>query len=85
MDEDGNEIDMGTPDEEIGAIIDVSAVTDAKYDALSAHASQISPDSFWMKMTKDEFRQAMGRECFKRVTNPQGLEGVVDDIFAGYR
>ena len=85
VDEDGNEIDMGTPDEEIGAIIDVSAVTDAKYDSLSAHASQISPDSFWMKMTKEEFREAMGRECFKRVTNPQGLEGIVEDIFTGYR
>jgi len=85
LDEDGNEIDMGTPDEEIGAVIDVRTATDAKYDALSAHASQIGPDSFWMKMTKDEFREAMGEECFKRVTNPMGLDGVVTDIFAGYR
>jgi LmbE family N-acetylglucosaminyl deacetylase len=68
----------------IGAVIDVGHVTDAKYDALAAHASQIG-DSFWMKMSKDEFKLAMGTEWFLRVTNPQGLEGVVTDIFAGYR
>jgi hypothetical protein len=38
-----------------------------------------------MKMSKDEFKLAMGTEWFLRVTNPQGLEGVVTDIFAGYR
>ena len=85
VDEHGNEIDMGTPDDQIGAVIDVTEAIDAKYDALSAHASQISPDSFWMKISREEFREMMGREAFKRVTNPQGLEGVVSDIFAGYR
>lgn len=81
---DGEPINMGTPDELIGAAIDVSSATDAKYDALAAHASQMS-DSFWLKMTKEEFKLAMGTEWFFRVTNPQGLEGVVTDIFAGYR
>jgi LmbE family N-acetylglucosaminyl deacetylase len=81
---DGEPIEMGTPDELISAAIDVSSVTDAKYDALAAHASQIG-DSFWMKMTKEEFQFAMGTEWFFRVTNPLGLDGVVTDIFAGYR
>jgi len=81
---DGEELHMGTPDELISAAIDVSSVTDAKYDALAAHASQMG-DSFWMKMSKDEFRQAMGTEWFVRVTNPRHLEGRVTDIFAGYR
>jgi LmbE family N-acetylglucosaminyl deacetylase len=80
----GQPLKMGTPDELIGAAIDVSSVTDAKYDALAAHASQMG-DSFWLKMTKEEFNVAMGTEWFFRVTNPQGLEGVVTDIFAGYR
>ena len=75
---------MGTPDEEISAIIDVADVSDAKYDALAAHQSQIG-DSFWMKMDRAEFKQAMGHEWFVRVTNPENLEGVVTDIFAGYR
>jgi LmbE family N-acetylglucosaminyl deacetylase len=75
---------MGTPDDEIGAAIDVTSATDAKYDALAAHHSQIA-ESFWMKMSRDEFRKAMGTEWFVRVTNPMGLSGCVDDIFAGYR
>ncbi len=81
---DGEPINMGTPDELIGAAIAVSSVTDAKYDALAAHASQMG-DSFWLKMTKEEFQLAMGTEWFYRVTNPQGISGVVTDIFAGYR
>ena len=81
---DGEEIELGTPDEEIDAVVDVSSVTDAKYDALAAHASQIA-DSFWMKMTREEFRAVMGREWFVRAANPLGLSGVADDIMAGYR
>jgi len=80
----GDPIEMGTPDDEIGAAIDVSSATDAKYDALAAHHSQVG-ESFWMKMTREEFGNAMGTEWFVRVTNPHGLNGIVTDIFAGYR
>jgi len=81
---DVEEIRMGTPDEEIAAAIDISAVTDAKFDALAAHQSQIA-DSFWMKMGREQFKEVMKTEWFIRVTNPRHLEGCVDDIFAGYR
>ncbi len=81
---DGEEIELGTPDDQIDAAIDVSAVTDAKYDALGAHESQLA-DSFWMKMTREEFAAVMGTEWFVRATNPQDLAGSVDDIMAGYR
>jgi LmbE family N-acetylglucosaminyl deacetylase len=77
-------IEMGTPDDQIGAAIDVSSATDAKYDALAAHDSQVG-QSFWMKMSREEFKKAMGTEWFVRVTNPKKLEGTVADIFAGYR
>ena len=77
-------IQMGTPDEKISVVVDVSDVTDFKYDALAAHRSQVG-DSFWMKMDKSEFKAAMGNEWFVRVTNPRGLSGVANDIFAGYR
>jgi len=82
--DEGDEIDMGTPDDQISAVINVADVTDAKYDALAAHASQMG-DSFWMKMSREEFKMVMGNEWFVRVTNPRGIEGVVSDIFAGYR
>ncbi|HTT59726.1 MAG TPA: PIG-L family deacetylase [Acidimicrobiales bacterium] len=78
------EFEMGTPDEQISATIDVTSATDAKYDALAAHASQLD-DSFWLKMGREEFRRVMGTEWYLRVTNPEGLSGHVTDIFAGYR
>ena len=77
-------INMGTADEDISAVIDVAGVSDFKYDALAAHQSQLS-ESFWMKMSKQEFKAAMGNEWFVRVTNPKNLSGVATDIFAGYR
>lgn len=79
-----DEIDMGTSDDQISAVINVADVSDAKYDALAAHASQMG-ESFWMKMSREEFKMVMGNEWFVRVTNPRGIEGVVTDIFAGYR
>jgi LmbE family N-acetylglucosaminyl deacetylase len=81
---DEEEVPMGTPDDEISASIDVSKVTDAKFDALAAHKSQLD-DSFWIKMGREQFNQVMGTEWFIRITNPTKLEGCVDDIFAGYR
>jgi len=79
-----DEIRMGTPDDQVGAAIDISHVTDAKFDALAAHQSQIA-DSFWMKMGREQFKQVMQTEWFVRVTNPRHLKGCVGDIFAGYR
>ena len=78
------EFEMGTPDDEISATIDVHAVAGAKFDALEAHASQMG-DSFWMKMGRERFAEVMGTEWFVRVTNPMHVEGNVTDIFAGYR
>ena len=80
----GEPLHMGTPDDRIDASIDVRSVTAAKYEALAAHASQIG-DSFWMKMSPEEFRDAMGTEWFVRVTDPRGVAGHVTDLFAGYR
>ena len=77
-------LNMGTPDDKIGARVDVSTANSRKFDALAAHASQIS-DSFWMKMGKEQFMEVMVNEWFFRVTNPNNLDGCVNDIFAGYR
>jgi LmbE family N-acetylglucosaminyl deacetylase len=82
--DEGEAIELGTPDADISAAIDISEVTDAKYDALAAHHSQIA-DSFWMKMGREQFREVMRTEWFVRATNPRGLEGCVADLFAGYR
>jgi LmbE family N-acetylglucosaminyl deacetylase len=81
---DGEPIELGTPDDSIDASVDVSSVTEAKYDALAAHHSQMA-ESFWMKMTREEFAAVMRTEWFVRATNPTGLVGRADDIMAGYR
>jgi LmbE family N-acetylglucosaminyl deacetylase len=78
------EIDLGTPDDQIGAAIDISSAINEKFDALAAHVSQMG-DSFWMKMGREQFAEVMRTEWFVRVTNPKQLTGKVDDIFAGYR
>ena len=83
-DDDDDELEMGTPDDQIDALIDISDVNGAKFDALEAHTSQIA-DSFWMKMGREKYMKTMDKEWFVRVTNPMNLEGCVDDIFAGYR
>jgi LmbE family N-acetylglucosaminyl deacetylase len=83
-DPDEEAFEMGTPDDQISATIDVSGVNGAKFDALEAHISQIG-DSFWMKMGRERFIETMRTEWFVRVTNPKDLDGNVDDIFAGYR
>ncbi|MHB8379108.1 MAG: PIG-L family deacetylase [Acidimicrobiales bacterium] len=75
---------MGTPDELVDVAVDVSLVNDAKFDALAAHHSQIG-DSFWMKMGRDQFKEAMRTEWFVRVTNPMDASGPSNDIFVGYR
>jgi LmbE family N-acetylglucosaminyl deacetylase len=84
-DDDGDdEPTFGTPDELIGAIIDVSGAVDAKYDALAAHASQTEA-SFFLKIGRDTFRQAFGREWFVRAIDPFGRTGVDDDLFVAWR
>jgi LmbE family N-acetylglucosaminyl deacetylase len=83
-DEDGDEVNMGTPDDQIDVAVDVRAVADAKFDALAAHESQIG-DSFWMKMGRERFREEMRFEWFVRAANPLGLSGLADDVFVGYR
>ena len=83
-DEDDEPFEMGTPDEAIGAAIDISACTDAKFDALAAHHSQIA-DSFWMKMGREQFKAAMSTEWFVREKDPHGRTGTVSDLFVDYR
>ena len=81
---DREEVNMGTPDDQIDVTVDVSSVVDAKFDALAAHASQMT-DSFWMKMGREQFAEVMRFEWFVRATNPQAIDGPAQDIFTGYR
>jgi LmbE family N-acetylglucosaminyl deacetylase len=74
----------GTPDDEIGVVVDVSSAVDAKFDALAAHASQ-TESSFFLKMGRERFREFFGTEWFVRAVDPLGRSGVDHDLFAGWR
>lgn len=83
--EEDDGVDFGTADELIGAAIDITGFNALKYDALAAHASQITEENHWMKMGREGFINTMKTEWFVRATNPLQLDGVVTDLFAGYR
>ncbi len=75
---------MGTPDAEITTYVDVVDYTDAKYDALCAHASQ-TDNTFFLQMGRDAFKKIFGIEMFVRMSDASGAPTPEDDLFAGLR
>ena len=80
----GPDPDWGTPDEDVTTYIDVSKVTDRKFDALLAHASQ-SDNIFFIRMGREAFGEIMGSESFVRAVDRTGAPVPEDDLFAGLR
>ena len=80
LDEERTEI--GTPDDQIGAVIDVSAFSDKKRAALAAHASQ-TESSFFLKLPESLFADIFGFEWFVRVADPHAGDGVETDLLDG--
>jgi LmbE family N-acetylglucosaminyl deacetylase len=56
--------DFGSPEAIITHAVDVVPFIDAKRAAMTAHASQIAPDSFFLNMPPDVFARAFGVEWF---------------------
>lgn len=56
--------DMGSPESLITHGVDVTSVIDVKRRAMVAHASQISEDSWFLKMPDEVFAVAFGHEWF---------------------
>ena len=85
MDEDFDTESFGTAAKDISFEIDVRATISQKRDAITAHRSQVGPDSFFLKLPDEIFVEAFGYEWFnlpattntggaERVTNLPGLE-----------
>ncbi len=81
---DADRPEMGSADDEIGAVIDVSEFVDTKRSALEAHASQTA-GSFFFQMPEEMFREVFTNEWFVRVQDPTGQVGVETDLLAGTR
>lgn len=57
---------LGVPEDRITTTVDVRDFVDQKRAAMVAHASQIPPDSFFLQLPPDAFREAFGWEWFIR-------------------
>jgi len=72
---------MGEPAARITTELDVTPWLAAKRAAMAAHASQITEESFFLRMPEDVFARVWGQEWFIRVRpGPDGLgDGVRED------
>jgi LmbE family N-acetylglucosaminyl deacetylase len=81
---DGPDVDpeaFGKPEAILTAVVDVSAYLDQKREAMRAHASQISEQSFFLSMPDDAFKHAFGTEWFIREGQGPGITET--DLLAG--
>jgi LmbE family N-acetylglucosaminyl deacetylase len=84
VNENGDEIEIGLPDEEITTWVDIEAFAEQKYKSLAAHASQ-SENIFFLQMGLERFTELMGTEVFVRVHDTTGAPLPESDLFAGLR
>lgn len=75
---------FGTPDDDIGAVVDCAAFVAAKYASLSAHKSQ-AEHIFFVGLGAEVFGEVFSEEAFVRARDRTGQEGVEDDLFCGLR
>lgn len=81
----GEFLKRAIPDEAITTRIDVAEFTELKVQALRCHASQLGPDSFFMRMPPATYRERMKWETFVLAESlkghPQGTEtNLFEDI-----
>lgn len=76
--------DFGTPDEQVTALVDVSAYTERKLKSLQAHESQ-GENIFFLRMPEEAQRQAFSHEAFERVVCKVAAPDREEDLFAGLR
>ena len=72
--------DFGTAEADLTTAVDVSPYVTHKRQAMRAHASQISDESFFLAMPDEQFALAFGTEWFIHVGAPPGI--AESDLFA---
>ena len=75
------EFPLGVDEDQLTTAIDVRDFVDKKKEAMRAHASQITEDSFFMKMPDDVFAEGFGTEWFILRGAPKGIHE--HDLFEG--
>jgi N-acetyl-1-D-myo-inositol-2-amino-2-deoxy-alpha-D-glucopyranoside deacetylase len=85
-DEGGEAIPIGVPDELLTTVVDVRPWLHRKWEALRAHASQLSEASLFLNVPEELRDLAFGQEFFVRHrSSVQVPDGAEDDLFAGLR
>jgi LmbE family N-acetylglucosaminyl deacetylase len=72
--------ELGVPESEITTFVDVREYVEKKRAAMAAHASQIGPESFFLMMPFEFFRESFGYEWYIRRGAAPGTRD--DDVFA---
>lgn len=98
--EDAAEITWGSPDDEVTTAVDVRDYAMVKREALAVHRSQVGPETFFLMLAPELWREVMGVEHFCRAASHVPLPtahaaalaggdasagGHEDDLFAGLR
>jgi mycothiol conjugate amidase Mca len=83
--QESNQPPFGVSDERVTTTLDVRPFVDTKRRSLEAHATQMGPDQFFMKLPHALFAEAFGRETYQRVSGPTtAADGAPEeDLFAG--
>ena len=84
--QDPDDIPFACPDEYITTVVDATAHLEQKFEALRAHATQISTESGFFALSNNLGSQVMGYEHFRLAfgnIGPVNESGVETDLFAG--
>ena len=73
----------GWPDEEVTAVIDVSATVEAKWSALNCHRTQFGPGNLFRRLPEPVVKELMSIEAFAQAWPPRPAAAPDDDLFAG--
>ncbi len=74
--------ELGWPDDQVDAVIDVAEQVEAKFAALMCHATQFGSDSFFRKLPDDALKQMLSREAYALAWPVEQKSLVMDDLFA---
>ena len=73
---------LGSPDEDVTAVVNVGAYVDTKIAALACHRTQMDPKGPFAQLSEEASRQIMSTEYFTLAV-PRGIEN--EDLLAGMK